>query len=411
MDPKIRDLFVSEHEKYGLSLESESEWRLIFNKAGVHSKWVIDEEDIKGYIEDFPKLSGYVSALNECSLVSGDYLECRVRDLTASRVFIYSIDEELTIGDPTDTKPLIKIGLATRLYKNRFRFTPYVMEALLQFSERRSVLRREFLVRDRLPRFLTIKISRLAQSSAEAATKMGNDLINAALFQVAALRDRSYLIADEWPVRRRQILQAENDDEPMSLPRATFRGELISFYKLAVASESPELKFLAFYQVLEFFYLSVSDQVLYERLASKIVGFDFKPNPANLDRLIQDVLAHRRESDETAMLRMVLQKFVDANELIDWIASHEKKLGEKSFTRKQKAFGGELQITLSSEHVFHTTAKYIKTIRNAIVHSSDRHERTERHIPFSQTTDVIHSCIPLIRQLAERVIYASADVE
>jgi len=50
----------------------------------------------------------------------------------------------------------------------------------------------------------------------------------------------------------------------------------------------------------------------------------------------------------------------------------------------------------------------VKTVRNALVHSSDHHERVERHVPFSEGTRLVEMEVPLVRFLAERVVIASA---
>lgn len=399
---------LSEYEKHGLHFDSEAEWRLEF-RTDAGARFVADEEDLRGYMEDFVNFAAFRSIPTECAIASNDSIECRLKDLNASRVFYTNMMAEYVIGEPKDQRPLIKLGAASRVYKNYFRFQPFILGRMVSIFGAQSG--RLVLLRDRMPRYTTISVTRLAQASPQQAAVIGVPLIESSLFEVAALRERSFIMMDEWPKLTAKMNAGEGDEElPLALPRASFSKELVSFYKLAVASELPELKFLAFYQILEFFYLSVSDQVLYERLTRRIVALNFKPEPASLDRIIQDVTEHRKETDETVMLRLVLQKYVDHRELCDWIEAHEKKLKKKVLTNKRAAFGADLQITTHPDHLLYTVARYVKTIRNAIVHSSDRHERSERHIPFSQTTEVIQSTIPLLRFLAEKVIYGNARV-
>lgn len=108
------------------------------------------------------------------------------------------------------------------------------------------------------------------------------------------------------------------------------------------------------------------------------------------------------------MLKNVLNKFVDETELMDFINSYEKHIEDKLYTKKHTRFGEEIEVKLEKGHVIGNVAKIIKTIRNALVHSSDTYERNLRHVPFSKSTEIVKREIPLVKFLAERVIIASA---
>ena len=108
------------------------------------------------------------------------------------------------------------------------------------------------------------------------------------------------------------------------------------------------------------------------------------------------------------MLKNVLNKFVDETELMDFINSYEKHIEYNLYTKKRVRFGEEIEVKLEKSHVIGNVAKIIKTIRNALVHSSDSYERNPRHVPFSKSTEIVKREIPLIKFLAERVIITSA---
>ncbi len=109
------------------------------------------------------------------------------------------------------------------------------------------------------------------------------------------------------------------------------------------------------------------------------------------------------------MLKLVLNEFVDESELIKFILAYEKWLDEKLYSRKRTIFGEEVEVSLKSGHVLGNIAKTVKTIRNALVHSSDRYERNDRFIPTISNENVIRKEIPLIKYLAEKVIIASGE--
>jgi len=54
-------------------------------------------------------------------------------------------------------------------------------------------------------------------------------------------------------------------------------------------------------------------------------------------------------------------------------------------------------------------AKLLKHVRNALVHSSDKYNRDECHIPLTESENILEDYIPLVRFLAKKVIYAKSS--
>ena len=135
----------------------------------------------------------------------------------------------------------------------------------------------------------------------------------------------------------------------------------------------------------------------------------YRPRPAGLDRIIQDVVSHKRETDETDMLKLVLKKYIDAADLTSFLTKYEVELGENLFSSSCALFGETFKTNFAPQHVLTDLAKRIKYVRNALVHSSDRHERVERYIPSLASEERLRKEIPLLRYLAEKVIVGSAE--
>jgi len=110
------------------------------------------------------------------------------------------------------------------------------------------------------------------------------------------------------------------------------------------------------------------------------------------------------------MLKLVLEKYVETDELIEFIEAYEEYLGERLYTKRRQLFGQDMpEVKLQEGHLHGNLAKRIKVIRNAIVHSSDRYERKERYIPLTpRSEEHINRETPLMKYLAERVIISSA---
>ena len=174
-----------------------------------------------------------------------------------------------------------------------------------------------------------------------------------------------------------------NDEEKMTIPIASYDSNMLKYYKVAISSHFSSQQFLAFYHVLEYNFLSVSDEVLYGRLKSHIHSTHFYGSEEQLEKIISIVKKHSDNSDETEMLMRVLRKYVDEDELIEFINNLEHSLNDKIYSKNYEVFGERFQIQTKKDHAIPNTSKLIKHIRNALVHSSDRYNRDDCHIPLT----------------------------
>jgi hypothetical protein len=269
-------------------------------------------------------------------------------------------------------------------------------------------------VRNMYPELRTIKVHNLHYSNVEQALEKSSKIIEDCLFELAYLKNARFWMVEEWPHKRLASNSRFKFGERFAgwkLPmKATFNSEIIRFYQLGMTSTLPELKFLAYYQVLEYFFASVTMQKLTEAIASQIKDPKFKMSNDQLVHVVQTINNFSNENNETRMLKNVLSKFIDETELISFIQLYEDhlKLKERPYSKKHDVFGTSVEIPLETGHCISNVAIHIKETRNALVHSTDRREGSVRHVPFTSTTKQIERDIPLIKYLAEKVIVASS---
>lgn len=234
---------------------------------------------------------------------------------------------------------------------------------------------------------------------------------------VAAIKKCLFKIAVEqhdcltiWKPKKTQIRAVYGEDfkQDFSMPRATYDENVVSYYKVAKASPFPSQSYLAYYHVLEYYFLRVSELLLHDRLTAMLNNPSFHPDRDGLDKVISAVRGQDARSDETEMLRSVLDRFIQESDLINFISKFEEDCSEKLYSKKRTIFGEHVQISVIKDHAISNTAKTLKHIRNAIVHSSDRYKRDDRHIPLSESEDTIAEFLPLIRFVAEKVIFGTA---
>lgn len=209
--------------------------------------------------------------------------------------------------------------------------------------------------------------------------------------------------------KRVGMLLGEALVEDFSIPQVNYEENSVNYYKVAKSSPFPSQSFLAYYHVLEYYFLRVSEDALHHQLSALVNEPRFKSNSAGLDKVISLVRKQAASDDETEMLRKVISRFISEDDLIVHILDLEKRAGEKLYTKRRMIFGESLEISAREGHAISNSAKLLKHIRNAIVHSSDKYRRDECHIPLTETEHLIAEFIPLLKFVAEKVIYGTAE--
>ncbi len=207
--------------------------------------------------------------------------------------------------------------------------------------------------------------------------------------------------------RSLNIAYTSEDEVELNIPFASYDINLVNYYKVAVSSQFPSQSFLSYYHVLEYNFLSVSEEELQAKLRSNIQSTNFCGSLADIESIINTVKKHNDKSDEKDMLIRVLKKYIEPDELKQFIEEFEENIGEKHYTKTRKVFGENLSINIkNNEHMIPNTAHALKHIRNALVHSSDKYNREDCHIPLTESEELVSFYVPLVCFLAEKIICA-----
>lgn len=414
---RLREIY----ERYGLEERPHADGELCFyDKRRDHLVFSVTSEEIAEYASVADKLPDVKVGPTEATILAPNLYEQWVEALDPfqNRFFgMPSRERHIRFGDPESGEVYVEIGPPTPLFKSFFREKgeeyPYFQERLM----RRMGLGRPTNTTEAMFRGLnTIRVCNLTTDWDERTLKMSKEIITSCLFDLTYLKELALEPKSEWPLsqseRRRQRpfrLDEVVRDNDFPFKGTRYDETVTRFYKRAVASDDAYTSFISFYHVLEYHFVSVSDERLYRQLERVIHDPAFSARRKHLDRIITSVDEHSRESDETEMLKGVLTEFVEEGDLLAFIVNYEEHLGKKLYTEKARCFGYELEkMTLKPTHIFGPVAKRIKTIRNALVHSSDRHERKDRYVPGDEASKLLALELPLLRFLAERVIIATA---
>lgn len=232
--------------------------------------------------------------------------------------------------------------------------------------------------------------------------------IHSCLLKMAVERHACYEFSK--PKNRKSVAflgeLAASDD---SIPRVTYEKNVVGYYKVARSSPFPSQSFLAYYHVLEYYFLKVAEDALHHQLRALINKTNFRANTDGIDKVISLVRKQANQDNETEMLRKVLQRFVVEDDFVAYVSQIEADHGEKLYTKRRLIFGEQMNISLAEGHALSNAANVLKHVRNAIVHSSDRYKREECHIPLSDTENTIEEFIPIVRFFAEQVIFGTSS--
>jgi hypothetical protein len=402
---RLKSLFTEKD----FTLVDEHMRELYFRHSVRATGLVLEEEDISSF-------SRLVEIENEpfpCSIRDVDYVEVLLTE-TGRRLssrFLFGDEGGIDfIGQSPDSAHL-RIGYASHVFLNFF----LQHEAFnLLFFLRPVYIGSGFQKMSELrQRFTTARVWNLASSSPQQAYNRAFPLINACLFTLAYMRQVSFQISEDWPQRapaRRPFRYTDRLRRgEVPIPQVRYDENLVRLYQRGVGSADPVVQYLSFYQVLEYHFITVSDSELFKRLGTIIGDPAFRPTAKYLGRLVHQTLAHRRETDETEMLKLVLREFVDERELEEFVERYEEYLAEKIFSRSHHMFGVDVKLTMQTGHIVGSVARRVKHIRNALVHAADRFEGFERYIPSRSNEQKLEKEVPLVRFLAEKAIIGSGS--
>ncbi|WP_347299303.1 hypothetical protein, partial [Clostridium perfringens] len=123
-----------------------------------------------------------------------------------------------------------------------------------------------------------------------------------------------------------------SDDEiELNIPLGSYDNNLVNYYKVAVSSQFSSQSFLSYYHILEYNFLSVSEEELQSKLKANIQSTNFSGSSKDIESIINVVKKHNDKSDEKDMLNRVLKKYISQEELKDFIEDFEKVAGEKYY--------------------------------------------------------------------------------
>lgn len=221
-------------------------------------------------------------------------------------------------------------------------------------------------------------------------------------------------ILDMFPINRgmRKRANGMQIDTP---PLREYSEDVVDYYKQALASNDPYIKYISFYHIMEYFYDEVFKRKMVTDLKNKITHPDFSyKDDDKIFEIAKFVKNRLRMNDETGQgnelesLKYVLKEYVSIDDLKTRINTIDSNALNYYQNNKVSFCNAPIIGWADSQGVFTQMAKRIYFTRNSLVHSKSGKNK-ERYRPY-QDEKQLQLEILLVKAVAEAIIINSSKI-
>lgn len=261
----------------------------------------------------------------------------------------------------------------------------------------------------------TIKFEGVKVSTHKEAKDFLIKLANTILFQIDMVTNLPLHMASDREILRDLRLsrrKASESELSFKSPKYEYDQEAMSLYWYARTSTNmPLLQFLAFYQVIEFYFPQYSYMEAQKRIRNVIKNPVFDANSdgdiAQILNVVKVTSKGKSFGDERDQIKATIIHCVDKSDLKNFFDESDER---KEFFDVQKKHKSVVKQKISFSNPDHDlrsdVANRIYEIRCRIVHTKDELEQ-ELLLPFSQEASQLRYDIDLVEFVARRILIAS----
>jgi len=264
---------------------------------------------------------------------------------------------------------------------------------------------------------LSLKVKRDGIAQHDQADALLRRLADAVFFQIDLLVDIPLSLARHRPASLRQRTRKKDRDAKLvpQYPRTEYDSAPISLYWYARSAVGmPLLQFLAYYQVIEFYYPTYSQAEARRRLKVILKDPTFRGDrDADIGRVLSAIQITRSGAfgDERSQLKATLSECVDPEALRDFLSSDSQRA--EFFSSKAKGLTDhKLPLGSPTVDLRDDVAERIYDIRCKIVHTKTdaRSGDLELLLPFSREAEQLYFDIELVQYLAQQALVSASAV-
>lgn len=266
----------------------------------------------------------------------------------------------------------------------------------------------------RRSRTLSLKIRGLGLTRHSATLAALETIADAFFFDLERTRQLQFELALTRDFRPGLVHRAVADRTvPLKLPRNRYDPEPAALYRYArSAAGMPLLRFLAYYQAIEFYMPRYAQGEARSQLENVVKDPAFNAHDSRqIGRLLEVARQHASSSgarDERSQLRLTLPACVDAAELAAYFDDDADT--QTFFASKKSTLTTQAVSTKAAGDVRDQVADRVYDLRCKIVHTKDVQGsgQVELLLPNSAEADMLDNDIELLRFLASKVLVAAS---
>jgi hypothetical protein len=260
---------------------------------------------------------------------------------------------------------------------------------------------------------VTIKIGGLNISKNQQASDILEKLANSLFFQIEGSIGFSLMLETyyEEPLRIRSV-PSTRSKATVIFPKYEYDRDPLNLYWYAKsASEMPLLQFLAYYQVLEFYFPTYSRKETSKVVTNILKDTTFDPNrDLDVNKVISAVLSRmgRGYADEKQQLRATIQACVESEEIRQFI---EERDYIKDYFRSDFKKLSPLKVSVDNKELDlkDQIAERLYDIRCKIVHTKSGEAEAERIIPFTEEESLLPIEIDIIEFISRKALVSGSS--
>lgn len=258
----------------------------------------------------------------------------------------------------------------------------------------------------------TLKLIGVRATQHDQALQELRSYADSLFFQIDALFGSAFILERQRRVRLLSTMQ-KRGEVSLAYPTAQYNAEAMSLYWYAKsARDMPLLRFLAFYQAIEFFFPRYSQAEARKRVAALLRSPTFRAfRDDDVDRLVSAIQVNRSGAvgNERSQLRSVVNGSISNEELRDYIGASKDR---EDYFSGRGLKGKYHRISLSNKEldIRNDVADRIYDIRCKIVHTKNEHSEDDipMILPFSEDADYLLPDVDLVEFVARSVLISSS---
>lgn len=288
-----------------------------------------------------------------------------------------------------------------------------LMESSTEFLFLCGCKRENYYFRRMLRPFFVIRLDGLTFKTHNEAKELLTNIANSVFFQIDLLTNIPMHLSSDKDLQREIRLRrkAIKEDLKFAEPKYQYDNESMSLYWYARnANNIPLLQYLAFYQVLEFYFPQYSAKETRERIKNLLKDPTFdRHSEKNISKILEIVKVSAKGKllgDERSQIKATVLGCVDNSDLNDFFNESEER---KNFFDESKKGKSLVSQKLSfNRHEYDAridVANRIYELRCRIVHTKEEAD-SELLLPYSPDLALIKYDIDLIEFVARKVLIA-----